>query len=53
MQNYLGSCKGICNYNLAYNFFAKAFAITNFNFCGALFKHILSHSYRSGLALVL
>ena len=41
--------KGICNYNLVYNFAIQliaysqiAFAIKKFSFCGALFKRILA-----------
>ena len=36
MRNYVGTCKGIFSYNLVYNFFDIAFAITKFSFCSAL-----------------
>ena len=43
MRNYAETCKGICGYNLVYNFFMQlAFVITKFSFSGALFKRILA-----------
>ena len=42
MGNYEGTYKGICSYNLMSNFLIKLLAITNFSFCGALFKCILA-----------
>ena len=42
MRNYAETCKGICGYGLAYNFFEYPFAIKNFTFCGRLFKRILT-----------
>ena len=41
MRNYVETCKGICGYNLVYNFFIP-FAIKKFSFCGVLFKRILT-----------
>ena len=41
MRYYVGICKGICSYNLVYDF-DIAFTITKFNFCGAIFKRILA-----------
>ena len=40
MRNYAETCKGICGYNLMYNFFVY-FLPLKFTFCGALFKRIL------------
>ena len=40
MRNYARMCKGVSSYNLMYNFFYIAFAITKFGFCGALFKRM-------------
>ena len=40
MRKYVERSKGICGYNLMYNFFCIPFAIKKFSFCGALFKHI-------------
>ena len=42
MRNYAETWKGICGYNLAYNFFYLFFVIKKFTFCGSLFKHILA-----------
>ena len=41
MRKYAGTYKGIYSYNLVRNF-DIAFAITQFSFCGALFKCILA-----------
>ena len=41
MRNYVGTCKGICSYNLVYNFLIQ-FLSLQFSFCGALFKRILA-----------
>ena len=42
MCSYVETCKGICGYNLLYNFFCIPFAIKKFSFCGARFKCILA-----------
>ena len=41
MRNYMGICKGICSYNLVYNFLIQLLSL-QFSFCGALFKRILA-----------
>ena len=50
MRSYVGTCKGICSYNLVYNFLSLTsllldipFAITKFSFCGALFSNVFWH----------
>ena len=42
LRNYVETCKGICGYDLVYNFFCIPLSIKKFSFCGALFKRILT-----------
>ena len=45
MRNYAETYKGICGYNLAYNFFVYYLPLKNF--CDALFKRILAWERRN------
>ena len=42
MRNYANTCKGICGYNLVYNFFVYFLPFKSSLFCGALSKRILA-----------
>ena len=49
MRNYVEVCKGICGYNLVYNFYvyfmplkSSLFVVYFHGFCGVLFKRILA-----------